>query len=1319
MAENSLRINHDADSIRLSWQRGNSMPRSADPVTFEHPFDSKVLADLRWYLEEYLRFPYGLEPENAKKIEQQLQAWGQQLFDLVFRSSEKAREFFQEATRAGLDKCEISIVSDNPAVLNLPWELLFTPDYQFLAPLLAGMYRSLSEYAVRADMGEMSDEQLNILLVIARPYGERDINFQTIARPMLEALKPIQKQVNLTVLRPPSLKQFEAELNARKGFYHIVHFDGHGDFQADSHTVQTQYGKSGEGVLVFEDADGNPEIVTAREIAQYLADCRVPVFILNACKSGQAGEEAFSSVAGQLVKLGAKGVVAMAYSVYAAGAKHFMARLYGELVRGQDIASAVAAGRKSMLIDKQRPSPKGLLPLQDWLVPVLYQQEPCRPFRPKTATPSFADLMAEDDTEATLAVNLPEVSAYGFIGRDYDTLCLERAFRQNHVVLLQGMGGVGKTELAGEFARWLLKTQERKGGVFFTSFERGAGLSHVVNQIGRALGGEKFSSLPPERQQAVVRQHLQTNPCLLIWDNFEPVNGFPQGNQPLLPAAERDSLKQFLKELRGGQSWVLIASRREENWLDCGYALRELKGLVKPDAEELAARILQEAGVDRAKLPGEYLELLKLLGGHPLSLRVVLRHLKTQSPVQLVEALRRGLNTFKGAQEEGREKSLTVSLDYSFANLSARAQQHLPFLGLFSDRVFAGWLHLFSENPDHNFGQGYRAVFEENLQESDWIGLLNEATAAGILEHLGETIYKIHPALPWYLRQQLDKMGSQEVISTLEKKLLVFYAELADEYSQELIRNAKVVSFVLRVEEPNLLQQLRLAEQQQEWAYAQVILQALGEVYQWWRRKPEFKSLRERALKQIGFHLAEVKAKGKNAFDFWMYLRGEDVKEYLQSADLETGKAVSQEILDELIALNDPSFNNKIAVMYHQLGIVAQKQRRFEEAIALYNKALKICEDEGDFYNTAKQYHQLGNIAYFQRRFEEAIAFYNKALKIREDEGDFHNAANQYYQLGIVAQEQGRFDDAIAFYNRALQIFEDAGDFHNTPTIYHQLGSVAKKQRRFEEAIAFYNKALQIFEDEGDFYNAANQYQELSSIAYLQRRFDDAIAFCNKALQIREDAGDFYSAASDYHNLGIVAQEQGRFDDAIAFYNQALQIKEDAGDAYNAAQEYHHLGRVAEEQRQFDDAIAFYNKALKIYEDAGDFYMASHPCQQLGEIAKEQGDFDTAVACFQTAFEARSAANDWRNASSTLTAWGQTLEAPSNCTEATQIYLHVLAIDIEHNEEWVGSDIADLGRMLKQLGDSQFQVIWREFTGDECPENWFSAIQEASSIAPN
>jgi hypothetical protein len=66
--------------------------------------------------------------------------------------------------------------------------------------------------------------------------------------------------------------------------------------------------------------------------------------------------------------------------------------------------------------------------------------------------------------------------------------------------------------------------------------------------------------------------------------------------------------------VRGGQSWVLITSRREESWLDCNYKPLHLGGLSGQDVEELAAKILQRVRVDQRELPPEYLDLLKLLG---------------------------------------------------------------------------------------------------------------------------------------------------------------------------------------------------------------------------------------------------------------------------------------------------------------------------------------------------------------------------------------------------------------------------------------------------------------------------------------------------------------------------------------------------------------------------------------------------------------------------------------------------------------------------------------------------------------------------------
>jgi tetratricopeptide (TPR) repeat protein len=351
-----------------------------------------------------------------------------------------------------------------------------------------------------------------------------------------------------------------------------------------------------------------------------------------------------------------------------------------------------------------------------------------------------------------------------------------------------------------------------------------------------------------------------------------------------------------------------------------------------------------------------------------------------------------------------------------------------------------------------------------------------------------------------------------------------------------------------------LLQNLRLAEQQQNWANAQAILQALGEVYQRIGRKAEFKSLRQRALNQIGIDLQQAKAKGKDVFSFWMYLRGIDANEALDTGDLVGAKAIYQEILEELTALNDSSVNDSIAVAYHNLGMVVEEQRQFEEA----------------------------------------RAYYLKAMKIREDAGDFYHAANSY----------------------------------------HQLGAVAEKQRQFEKARAYYLKAM----------------------------------------QIREDAGDFYHAASDYHQLGRVAEEQRHFEEARAYYLKAMQIYEDAGDSYNAASEYHGLG-----------------------------------C-----IAKEEGDFDSAITYFQKTFTTFSTANDWRKASISLAALGETWEMQENWIEATTIYIQALSIDFEHNQEFIGSDIECLGRMLKMLGESEFHRIWREVTNEECPEELFSHIKSAS-----
>lgn len=186
------------------------------------------------------------------------------------------------------------------------------------------------------------------------------------------------------------------------------------------------------------------------------------------------------------------------------------------------------------------------------------------------------------------------------------------------------------------------------------------------------------------------------------------------------------------------------------------------------------------------------------------------------------------------------------------------------------------------------------------------------------------------------------------------------------------------------------------------------------------------------------------------------------------------------------------------------------------------------------------------------------------------------------------------------------------------------------------------------------------------------------------------------------------------FAQAEIYYQQCLAIEQDLGDDYSTASTYHQLGRVAQAQTRFEDAIAFYQKALTIYEAVGDDYQASYAYQGLGSIAKEQGDLATAVSHFQTAFAARQAANDWRDASVSLTSWADALAAQGNSLEAAKLYFQALAIDQQHNPDYVDTDIEDLGRMLNQLGEAQFLALWPADLDPESSDDLRTAIWQAA-----
>ncbi|GAF80587.1 unnamed protein product, partial [marine sediment metagenome] len=455
----------------------------------------------------------------------------------------------------------------------MPWEFIHDPVYGYLAQKVTGFVRSQPGAQMHLQPIRIKDtSRINILMIVSRPDSEKDILFQSMARPLLEKFRPHKARIHLNLLRPPTFEKLQQVLSEKPNFYHILHFDGHGSFPqpAKLNPLTSHSGEDFPGQLAFKKAGGGIHLVSGAKLGKLLSGKGVPVVILNACQSGMTDPDAlYPSVGGELIKTGALGVVAMAYSVYVDTAVEFMKRMYESLINGKTLSRAVTVAREALAVQDERESPIGLIPLQDWVVPVLFQSGEVQLFPPSEKKVNLdASIIKGKQTDAGTEINLPGKPVYDFIGRDTDILKLEDSFEKETIVLLQAMAGVGKSTTAVGFARWWEETGALQGPIFFFSFESYTTLVQVCDLIGgvfrkiiKAQLQVEWHLLDIAQRRRLAVDILRQNACLLIWDNFEPVAGFPRGTPSNWKKGEQEELKEFLKALSGGATKVILTSR--------------------------------------------------------------------------------------------------------------------------------------------------------------------------------------------------------------------------------------------------------------------------------------------------------------------------------------------------------------------------------------------------------------------------------------------------------------------------------------------------------------------------------------------------------------------------------------------------------------------------------------------------------------------------------------------------------------------------------------------------------------------------------------
>jgi tetratricopeptide (TPR) repeat protein len=1158
-----FRENHRASArARLVYEPATPGKRevaSLQSWRFIAPIGPIETNELRWYLEKFAVWPSDYFRDRAQKVEGNLVTWGQLLYEAALPVVHTANVMNDWAGIGGNAQRRFSVQVDATVeagapsadadaarecatlLLGLPWEILHDgDDFLFQGGKPVRVRRRLPN--TRPLDVQVVATPIRILLIAARPEDESClyIDHRSSALPLVEAMEALGGLVRIQVLDPPTIPALRDELDrARRSGepYHVVHFDGHGVY--DRH--------AGLGGLCFEKPQDAGKLarrghvtVDTRELGSLLSEHRIPLVFLDACQTAQA-EQASESVASELLQVGVASVVAMSHSVLVETARRFVEAFYDALAGGARVGEAMLRGQRTLKDDnfRGRIFGAGELRLEDWFVPVLFQEkDDPQLFR------TTHDRQTQEHVQTRLTRRLgalPAVPDTGFIGRSRELLALQRLLRHDRYAVIRGQGGEGKTALAAEFARWMVRSHQIRRAAF-VSVETHSNVHAVLDAIGRQLVPGYSVATFKDLEQAIlpVERVLAEQSTLLVVDNMESILLPPYLETPEAlsedAADDVEAILELCKQLNAkGHARIVFTSREAlPAPFDAERNRRELHRLDREDAVKFVERVLNQetggagAAADVARESIE--QLVDAVHGHARTLTLLAPALRRRG----VEATRASLVELMEEMERkypgSREKSVFASVELSLRRMSPANRERARVLGVFHGGVDLDMLRVMMQ-----------------WEESDVTSLAAELIETGLAAPNPYDHLTLNPALCPYLRGQMNPAEGESLMTRWVEAMSRYAAFLYWERSQR----AQMSATLTLLELPNLfalldhMQRAADAEATIElvsWLYG--LLQGLG---------------RSRLIERVA-HVRDAAAETLGETWTGAQFRTQRTRIQQQLAAMQLREAFDsvQELLRRARAAGEKAYSGADYDLAHgcwlsarvlhtagaaeqALSVLEEAQKRFEsivqeraseaaegmvsacitetadcllslgrldEAASAYEEAIGRDEQRGAERDIAVGKGQLGSVRLMQRRYDEALKAFEETRErfARLDEPG--SVAISWHQIGLVYQKIGELEAAEDAYRKALAIRVQLGDLSGQATTLAQLANLYDNvPERREQAIAFYRQAAEMYVKLGDEANEGRTRNNLADALRKLRRFGEARSEVRRAIKCKEHLG--------------------------------------------------------------------------------------------------------------------------------------------------------------------------------------------------------------------
>ncbi|PRY40293.1 tetratricopeptide repeat protein [Umezawaea tangerina] len=220
--------------------------------------------------------------------------------------------------------------------------------------------------------------------------------------------------------------------------------------------------------------------------------------------------------------------------------------------------------------------------------------------------------------------------------------------------------------------------------------------------------------------------------------------------------------------------------------------------------------------------------------------------------------------------------------------------------------------------------------------------------------------------------------------------------------------------------------------------------------------------------------------------------------------------------------------------------------------LRLQRMAVDSARKAGDRRSLATELNRLGTAHRQARRFEEAIALGEEALRINEEVGNRIGIGSTLITLSATYRNMGRPDLALPCCERSLRIRREIDDRYGLGITLTNLGDTHLALGDPDLAITHYLEALELQERLGYEGSVAITLHDLGKAHQAKGEPDLAVEHFLAALEVHRRRDDRFLAGVTLRDLGTTYRGLGRVAEAHEAYRDALAAFEEVDAKYDA-----------------------------------------------------------------------------------------------------------------------------------------------------------------------